>query len=322
MEKSIEDCLRSILEQTLPKYEYEVIVVDDGSSDNTTKIVKKYPVILIKQDNKGPASARNHGAKIAQAPILIFTDGDCELDKNFLIEMLEPFKSDEIIGVQGRYKTKQKGLTPRFCQIEIEERYDIYKNSKSISMIGTYAAAYRKDIFIMMGMFDTRFPIASGEDAALSLKMVKNGHKLIFQDKAICYHRHPESFKHYYKQKYGRAYWRNLLYKMNPEKMVKDNYTPQLLKLQVLVSLFFYCMIVVSFFAFLLNCYSDKFGYLLLAIFLLSFITTIPFFLKSIKLDKVIFLFIPIYSILRSFALANGLIKGFLDIHIIRRKSI
>ena len=84
-EKTIPLCLDAALNQRISKDKYEIIVVDDGSIDNTANIVSKYDSVkLIRQSNHGPATARNRGAQEAQGGILIFTDSDCEIDADFI----------------------------------------------------------------------------------------------------------------------------------------------------------------------------------------------------------------------------------------------
>src|SRR4030067_1245470 len=74
--KYLRECLDSVLSQT--SQDFEVIVVDDGSTDDTPSIIKSYGsrVRLIRQDNKGPSSARNAGIKIAQGNYIAFQDAD------------------------------------------------------------------------------------------------------------------------------------------------------------------------------------------------------------------------------------------------------
>jgi len=232
--KTLGECLKSAFDQTLSRDSYEVIVVDDGSTDETAQIARGFPVRLIQQSNHGPATARNAGAHHAQGDILIFTDSDCELDREFLRNMLEPFDHKDVMGVQGTYRTKQSEFMARFGQVEIETRYQQMARHQYIDFIGTYAAAYRRDLFISHGGFDTRFPLASGEDTEFSYKLHKEGHKLIFNPSAFVYHQHPSSLRHYLRVKFNRGYWRVYLYSLHPEKTLRDSYTPQSLKIQVL----------------------------------------------------------------------------------------
>ena len=86
-ENTIESCLNSLLNQTIGKESYEVIVVDDGSTDSTSEIIKRYPVKLFRQGNSGPATARNLGAKNSSGEIILFTDADCVAEPNWIEEM-------------------------------------------------------------------------------------------------------------------------------------------------------------------------------------------------------------------------------------------
>ena len=232
--RTLDTCLRSAFDQSLPLEAYEVIVVDDGSTDNTPEVAGGFPVILLRQQNSGPAAARNAGVRQATGEILIFTDSDCELDREFLKNMIAPFKKNEIIGVQGVYKTEQTEFMANFGQVEIEGRYVRLAHDKYIDFIGTYAAAYRRDVFNDNDGFNESFPLASGEDTEFSYKLQKQGHKMVFNPAAFVYHRHPSTLKHYLRTKFYRGYWRIGLYSLHPEKTIKDSYTPQSLKIQVL----------------------------------------------------------------------------------------
>ena len=90
-DKTIAQNLEAILRQKGLKEKPEVIVVDDGSTDSTESIVKSYPeVIIVKQNNAGPATARNTGAKLAKGDILVFTDSDTVPHENWLKELTAP----------------------------------------------------------------------------------------------------------------------------------------------------------------------------------------------------------------------------------------
>ncbi|MDD2807784.1 MAG: glycosyltransferase family A protein [Patescibacteria group bacterium] len=87
--KTIEKCLASIYLQTFKKI--EIIIVNDGSTDNSLEIVKKYQdkITIINQTNGGAAKARNEGAKIAKAPFIIFCDADVTMKPKMLATMLQ-----------------------------------------------------------------------------------------------------------------------------------------------------------------------------------------------------------------------------------------
>jgi glycosyltransferase involved in cell wall biosynthesis len=238
-EKTIADCIKALKNQDYEKGSYEIIVVDDGSTDNTAKIAKELGAKVVIQKNSGPAKARNNGAKIAKGKILLFTDSDCIAESNWLKEMLKPFSDKKVAGVQGAYKTKQESLVAIFVQYEIEERYKKMMASKDkLDWIGSYSAAYRKEDFFSAGGFDESFPKASGEDPELSFKISKKGRKLVFNPKAIVYHYHPESIIKYFWIKFYRAFYRVKLYYKHPDKIISDSYTTDSIKVQIIAGYF------------------------------------------------------------------------------------
>jgi glycosyltransferase involved in cell wall biosynthesis len=308
-QKTIHECLTAIANQTQP--DFEVIVVDDGSTDNTATrvkaIAKKDPRFkLLRQKNAGPARARNQGARAAQNPILIFIDDDCTADTNWLLEMLKPFSNKQIVGVQGRYKTKQKQIAARFGQIEIDHRYSIMARQKYIDFIGSYAAAYSKKVFLNAGGFDETFRIPSGEDPELSYRLAEQGHKMVFNPRAIVYHYHPASLYSYLKTKFYRAFWRVRMYKKHTNKIIKDSYTPQGLKFQML---FFYAGAagIVGSLAFPPLLFWGS-----VAWFVVIVLST-PFSVWALFRDPPVGVLSPIIIFLRTAAFCAGFVKGIVN---------
>jgi len=215
--------------------EVEIIVVNDGSTDNTSKVVSRYPEVrLINQANEGPAAARNRGAREAKGDILLFTDDDCVPKSNWLHSILEPFKEPDVVGAKGAYRTRQKSTVARFVQIEYEDRYRLMEGEDKIDFVDTYSAAFRRDRFLEMNGYDTSFPVACAEDIELSYRMSARGWTMMFVPSAIVYHTHPGNLSRYLRKKYKFAYWRVLAVRKNPSKAVKDSHTPQIMKLQLL----------------------------------------------------------------------------------------
>lgn len=101
----IKTCLESLINQDFPKHKYEIIVVDDGSSDNTVAILKEFPITIVEHEkNKGVAAARNTGLKHAQGKVYVCFDDDCYADKswlNNLAKVYDKFQDKDLAGVAG-----------------------------------------------------------------------------------------------------------------------------------------------------------------------------------------------------------------------------
>ncbi|MBI2617033.1 glycosyltransferase family 2 protein [Candidatus Gottesmanbacteria bacterium] len=87
-EKYISHCLGSISKQTVKPF--NVIVIDDGSTDSTSSIARKYEVEIYKINHSGPGNAKNYGASKARGEILVFIDADMLLDKNYIKNITAP----------------------------------------------------------------------------------------------------------------------------------------------------------------------------------------------------------------------------------------
>ncbi len=235
-EKTLPATLRALQSQTIPKNLYEIIVIDDASKDGTTGVAREFGVRNRRQNKEGPAAARNLGVRIARGDIVLFTDSDCVPKADWIEKMVKPLEDPRVAGVMGRYLTRQKEFCARFVQLEFEERFSILRNFDNIDLVPSFAAAFRRSIFEEVGGFNAHYPLANNEDVELSYKIASRGYKMVFADDAIVYHRHPSSWKKFFSIKYSRAFWRTLVYKKFPSKIIKDTYTPQSLKMQILTA--------------------------------------------------------------------------------------
>jgi glycosyltransferase involved in cell wall biosynthesis len=302
--KRIEKCLTTLSQQDY-KGEFEIIVVDDGSTDDTQQTIKKFKeVTLIQKKNAGPATARNHGANIAKGEILLFTDDDCVPMPDWISQMVQPFLDNpELVGVKGAYRTHQPELTARFVQLEYEDKYDVMAKHEYIDFIDTYSAGYRRDIFLKYDGFDTSFPVACAEDQELSFRIGRDGHKMKFIPQAIVYHTHPNSVLSYIKKKYKFAFWKMLALKKNPEKLKGDTHTPQMMKVQLLLGPSMLGALAAGL-------YSPPALTAFYYLTILFFATTIPFAIKSFNKDKCLAPLTPFFLLIRSLPQFVGVMAG------------
>ncbi len=228
-------CLAALRAQTYPRSAVETIVVDDGSTDDTAAVARAAGVRVISQPNRGPASARNAGIAAATGEVILFTDADCEPLPDWIAQMVAPLADPTIAGVKGSYRTRQRETAARLAQCEFEERYDRLARYPTIDFVDSYAAAFRAEVLRQAGGFDPAFPYANNEDVELSYRLDRLGHRFVFNRQAVVYHRHVSGWRAYLRLKIRRGYWRIMALKMHPNKALRDTYTPQLLKLQVLL---------------------------------------------------------------------------------------
>lgn len=318
---SILRCLDALAQQTVPPERYEIIVVDDGSRDQTPALVRawaaQHPRVTLRlerQANAGPAAARNRGAALAEGALLLFTDADCAPVPDWIEALSAPFAhvdegGEPVVGVKGVYRTDQTGLTPRFVQAEYEDRYDLMRGLAQIDFIDTYSAAYRRDIFLAHGGFDESFPTASVEDQEFSFRLARQGYRMVFEPAAQVLHLHDADLADYWRRKFYIGYWKALLLRQHPDRMVRDSHTPQVLKVQMAI----WCALVALLPAAGIGSIWRPGRWLwrpvllLLALFLA---TVAPLQRKLVRRSPLLALAAPILLAVRSLALSAGLLAG------------
>jgi cellulose synthase/poly-beta-1,6-N-acetylglucosamine synthase-like glycosyltransferase len=297
--KTLPDTLIALKHQSVSPDDYEVIVVDDGSTDETAALAHRFGASCISQPNRGPAAARNHGVRMAKGDIILFTDADCIPDWDWIRQMTLPFQNERTVGVKGAYRTRQTEFAARFAQYEFEDRYDLLKKVAAIDMVDTYSAAFRREVFITIGFFDESFPVANNEDTELSYRLCAAGYLLEFNPKALVYHLHPDSFAKYLRLKFKRGYWRMVVYRKYPKKAFKDSYTPVTIKLQTLTA-------ALSLVAIFFSLAFPKLLTVAVLLFLGIMASSAAFSIKTFKKDPAVGLMSPAVVLGRAMAFALG----------------
>jgi glycosyltransferase involved in cell wall biosynthesis len=311
--RTLAACLEALQGQT--QAADEIVVVDDGSDDQTIKIAGEFGIKVLEQSHMGPAAARNLGVTQACGDIILFTDADCEPTPNWIAEMQNPFFDPQVSGVKGSYCTRQKESVARLVQCEFEERYDRQERSPTIDVVDTYAAGFRHAVLIEMGSFDPAFPHADNEDVELSYRLERAGCRLVFNRKAVVYHRHPSTWRAYLCRKIKRGYWRMMVYRLYPRKAFHDSYTPQILKLQIALIYLLFVLFGVS-----------------VAVPLLSWgvaatlvglcLSAIPFIRRAVRQDHGLAPAALLFIIVRALAFAIGVAGGIVGMIFFRPKVL
>jgi len=172
-EKFLGNCLLSLKEQDFK--DFEIIVVDNNSTDKTTEIAKKFGAILVSEKNQGVAFARNKGAKIAKGEILVFTDADTILPKNWLSKIKEEFKRDkELIAFGGSCQFYSGPISVKLASKFLLKPFLILDKSFSggFNLMGCNMAI-KRDAFLKVGGFNENLKL--NEDVEISYRLRKLG---------------------------------------------------------------------------------------------------------------------------------------------------
>jgi len=191
-EATIAACLESLLNQTYPAAAYDLIVVENGSTDDTAAIVGRYPVRLFHSQRRGPAPARNLGLGRSEADLVAFTDADCVAGPDWLAELVKPYADPGVGGVGGAIRAlDHAGRT----QVEIfsEEQSPLVNfvsgEGEFLPHLYTANASYRRPLLAELGGFNPA--LVTAEDVDLSWRLqLQTGTQVRYAPQAVVYHHH------------------------------------------------------------------------------------------------------------------------------------
>ena len=203
-QNNIKECLDFIFKSNYKKNKLEVMVVDDGSTDNTLKILKKYKEVkVLRQEHLGKVEALNLGALNSSHEFILTVDADTVLNKDCLKELIKPFFHHDIGATTGNNNVRNNNSI--ICAFQNVEYHfsNLIRNSFSkvfdngIWFSGS-VACYRKSALKRIGYFK-KDTLAEDQDIALEMK--KFGYRTINAPKAVGYTIAPNKIKDLYKQR-------------------------------------------------------------------------------------------------------------------------
>ncbi len=204
-EACIRHCVQSLLRQEYPLERFEIIVVDNGSSDDTVAILSAYrsQIRILHETRRGPGAARNSGIFAANNEIIAFTDSDCVAEQHWLANLVKPL-SDPQVGVVGGRIRAHEPVT------EMERYRESLTDHESsimgkIPTVATVNWASRTADIRALGGFDCE--LTQGEDSDLSMRMFFAGHAFRYQPDAVVFHRNEKTLAQLFRvgAKHGMA---------------------------------------------------------------------------------------------------------------------
>jgi len=191
--------LRKLLDalnsEDYPFRNFEVIVVDDGSSDGTGEFIESYAshinlVTIVHKENMGSAASRNDGVRTAVNEIVLFLDDDLVPSRGIIRNHIE-HHSKSNCAVIGNIKYRETFST-RWVSRYLSTRgtHKIKPDERiPFKCFWTSNTSIRKEHLLKVGLFDEQFKGAGGEDTEIAYRLEKVGIQFVFADNALCYHK-------------------------------------------------------------------------------------------------------------------------------------
>lgn len=260
-EKDLEKCLESLRDQKYPKDRYEIIVVDNGSTDRSVDIAHRYTNKVYERRGVKVGGVRNYGAEKANGSIFAFIDGDCVAGPYWISKAVEALQSEKVGAVGGGCLLRS---SPSW--VELGWKFDATAETKKVGALAGGSFIIKKSVFFEFDGFDEF--INAGEDTKLSRSIGDAGLELWFISECFVIHYgYPTTISGFLK----REIWHSSSY-------LRSNYG---LKDRTFVSVILFTF---SFFFFIAWCFFG--GWVTLALSSFLILSPCAFLAKRLFVDK------------------------------------
>ncbi len=200
-ERTLSQCLEQLRDLVYP--DFEVIVVDDGSTDASADIARAHDALLVQTDHRGLSFARNAGVARSTGEIVAFLDDDAYPDPDWLHYLAAALRSNARSGVGGpNIPPDDDGLIADCVAAAPGGPIHVLTSDREAEHVPGCNMAFRKSALEGIGGFDERFRVA-GDDVDICWRLQESGRTLGFSAGAVVMHRRRDSVWRYLKQQYG-----------------------------------------------------------------------------------------------------------------------
>ncbi|MCE9530023.1 MAG: glycosyltransferase [Planctomycetes bacterium] len=203
---TLRECLQSLEKLNYPNY--EVILVDDGSTDETQQIAAEFPrVHTTVQENRGLSVARNVGAMAATGDIVAYTDSDCVADPDWLGYLISAMRRQNVAAIGGpNIPPPSDSWTAQCVAASPGGPSHVLFSDQRAEHVPGCNMAFRRDVLLNLGGFDPQFRQA-GDDVDICWRLLEAGFEIGFAAGAVVWHHRRTSVRAYFKQQkgYGRS---------------------------------------------------------------------------------------------------------------------
>ena len=300
----LKKCLQSVYQSSYKKF--EVIVVDDKSTDGSLGIAKKFQCKILRfKKNSGPSKARNIGSSIAKGDILVFLDSDCIVSKDWLKKIVNDFKKYKVGAVAGQYNSYiNESFISKFAFYELLFREKKFK--RFVNTAPSCNLACKREVLDKVGGFSEEIKNFS-EDLEFSYRLGK-ATKILWDPSIGVAHDFRKKIKSYLKQQfiYGKGGIEMLL--KQPKLFLVNNFHDRTNYLEIISTALILIFIPLSILKL-------EISYILLLLILFILILNIKYLNFIKKEENIIYMLKSIFIVyIRNFIWIFGIFTGFLYI--------
>lgn len=214
---TIDECLHALGALTYP--DYEVIVVNDGSSDATSVLARRHAgMTVIDTGHVGLSAARNIALERASGAVVAYTDADVRVDPEWLMYLIQPFLRSDAVGSGGPNVVPTDDPWAAQCVARAPgSPTHVLIDDRTAEHVPGCNMAFRRDVLVAIGGFDTVYH-AAGDDVDVCWRLQAHGYRIDFAPSALVWHRHRDSVKAYWRQQVGYGEAETWLMDAHPER--------------------------------------------------------------------------------------------------------